>query len=178
MTRRVMEVILGAEGFECSAVASVDEAAQLLHEADFDLMLLDCFTPDFRAPELLELARLRQPDLPTVCVTSATDREVAARCLAVGARSVLLKPVGEGVLRWVARGFTQPPVEPTEVRAALARTVAELQEQPDSSRALELAELAQARGWFRIEAVARALAAGLETENAAALLDWLVDEAG
>jgi DNA-binding response OmpR family regulator len=72
--------------------ASGEDALQRLHDAKYDLLILDLNLPVISGSEVLAKARGRDPDIPILILT-ATD-EVAERvaCLDAGADDYLTKP--------------------------------------------------------------------------------------
>lgn len=94
VTRHQIERCLTELGIE--VVASVENGIKALQAClvhNPDVLLLDLVMPELSGVDVIRLLRTR---LPTriVVITSHCDRALHARCLALGAFTVLIKPVG------------------------------------------------------------------------------------
>jgi hypothetical protein len=120
------DIVLAADG---------RQAIELLAEADFDLVLMDCQLPVLDGYEATRLIRqpgsaVRQHQFPIIAMTAHALEGDAAKCLAAGMNDYLAKPVRpkllEGMLdKWLlAPAVAQlspvtlpPPVAPSAPRA-------------------------------------------------------------
>jgi two-component system response regulator FixJ len=81
--------------------------------ADPDLNRAECVILDHRMPRLdgfalLSNVRARNPDVPTILLTSRATPQDRARAVAAGARSVLEKPLLDNVLMDNIRALLSP----------------------------------------------------------------------
>jgi response regulator RpfG family c-di-GMP phosphodiesterase len=90
--RDVIAVLLGEEGYACTAVASAEAALELTRCADFPLVISDVRMPGKDGFWLLERLRDLHPDTAVVMLTAFGDTEAAVECLRNGAADYLLKP--------------------------------------------------------------------------------------
>lgn len=93
---RLLEELLGREGFTNVLSSTDPEAALALHRAfDPDLLLLDLMMPGLSGYAILEqLERQRDPDdyRPVLVLTADATLQAKRRALALGARDFLTKP--------------------------------------------------------------------------------------
>lgn len=94
--RRALEGILKEEGHAAVSVATAGEALTLLHDADYDVVLLDIWLPDRDGLELLaEIRSLSSEKAPEVVMISGHGTiEAAVRATKLGAFDFLEKPLG------------------------------------------------------------------------------------
>lgn len=90
--RDVMLVLLGEEGYACTAVSSADAALDAARHAEYPLVISDVRMPGRDGFWLLERLRDVQPDTAVVMLTAYGDTEAAVECLRNGAADYLLKP--------------------------------------------------------------------------------------
>ncbi len=90
--RDVIAVLLGEEGYACTALstaeAGIDEAAR----QDFPIVISDVRMPGNDGLWLLERFRDTHPDTAVIMLTGFGDTEAAVECLRNGAADYLLKP--------------------------------------------------------------------------------------
>lgn len=92
LIREVMAEVLEEEGFDVTATCTGDEAAILLAENGFAVLLTDVTMPgSIDGIGLAEHARQVHPGLPVVFVSGRPDSEVRARRLA-GPTAFFAKP--------------------------------------------------------------------------------------
>ncbi len=89
-----LRILFEESGYHVTVAASVADAIHAACASVPDVMLLDLGLPDADGLSVLEALSDRGVDLPvTVALTGTDDPVVRARCIAVGCREVLLKPV-------------------------------------------------------------------------------------
>lgn len=106
VTRRHVAKMLSDLSVEVVAtVANGVEAVQRCFTLEPDLLVCDLVMPKLSGVDTIRLVRARMP-LQIIVITSHCDKAVHDRCLALGASSVLIKPVTPDALQQVlaARG--------------------------------------------------------------------------
>jgi DNA-binding NtrC family response regulator len=92
--RDVLTKVLIQRGFAVTAAASGEEALIFLGKSKFDLMLLDVrMPPGLNGVDVLPNALDFDPELPVLMLTAVADLTTAARCMQLGAKDFLTKPV-------------------------------------------------------------------------------------
>lgn len=91
-TREMLERSLTLRGFECSVAGSAVDAAELLTEEDFDILLLDILMPGRSGMELLRVVA-DHPQMAVVVLSAFADAFAATKALKVGADDYVTKPV-------------------------------------------------------------------------------------
>jgi len=91
--RLALEDSLRFQGYDVVSVASGEEALELLHSEQFDLLLTDQAMPGLSGIELAEVTARIHPDMPIVLLTGYTDVELAKASLQRGASDFVTKPV-------------------------------------------------------------------------------------
>ncbi|QTE30121.1 putative bifunctional diguanylate cyclase/phosphodiesterase [Pengzhenrongella sicca] len=94
---RLLEALLGPEGYATSVAASGEAALKLVAADPPDLILLDIMMPGLDGREV---ARLLKADpatrtIPIIIVTAQTDREALLAALEAGAEEFLTKPIDQ-----------------------------------------------------------------------------------
>jgi putative nucleotidyltransferase with HDIG domain len=90
--RDVIGVLLGEEGYACTAVTSAEAALDAARQTEFPLVISDVRMPGRDGFWLLERMRDAHPDTAVVMLTAFGDTEAAVECLRNGAADYLLKP--------------------------------------------------------------------------------------
>jgi putative nucleotidyltransferase with HDIG domain len=90
--REVLSDGLAAFGYDVRTAASAWEARQLVHEADFDLVLCDIDMPGERGTELLAWLKQQDPRVAVVMITGIDDASTAVSAMLSGAADYLCKP--------------------------------------------------------------------------------------
>ena len=90
--RDVVAAGLTRAGYECATAESADQAAELLDQASFDLVLLDVNMPGKSGIEFLSDLRGSHPDLPVIMFTGEADADTAANAMREGATDYATKP--------------------------------------------------------------------------------------
>jgi CheY-like chemotaxis protein len=95
INREVVVQCLAGEGYCVAKAAGGHMALALLKAGRFDLVLLDIMMPDLDGYEVLQRIKA-DPGLrstPVIMTTAIGEREVVVRCLELGARDYLVKPL-------------------------------------------------------------------------------------
>jgi putative nucleotidyltransferase with HDIG domain len=90
--RDVIRVLLFEGGYDCTAVASPEEAVELSTQSEFSLVISDLKMPTHDGLWLLEQIRHLHQDTAMIMLTGVGDTEAAVECLRRGAADYLLKP--------------------------------------------------------------------------------------
>ena len=93
--RETLESILRDEGYIVTTSATATEALELIHDATYDVVLLDIWLPDRDGLETLgEIRRIEQQNAPEVIIISGHGTiESAVRATKLGAYDFLEKPL-------------------------------------------------------------------------------------
>lgn len=99
-------------GYKVDAVASAEEALDLMEQHEFDVLLTDIRMPGLSGVDLLARVRESYPDVSVILMTGYASLSTAVESLRLGAHDYLIKPssskdirdsVGRGIER--ARGM-------------------------------------------------------------------------
>lgn len=90
---RWLNAVLTAEGYQCRAAQSADEAEPMLREGVIHLALLDIYLGNANGLEFLEKLKALQPECNCVVMTAHASVETVARSVAGGALEYLSKPL-------------------------------------------------------------------------------------
>jgi PAS domain S-box-containing protein len=98
--RRLLEVMLGQEGFQLLTAASGEEALALVAREPPDLILLDVMMPGMDGYAVASALKANHDtkNIPIIVVTALDDREAMMRGLSAGAEDFLSKPVDRSEL--------------------------------------------------------------------------------
>jgi DNA-binding NtrC family response regulator len=110
---RWLNAVLTAEGYECLATRSIEEAEPLLSEGPFDLALLDIYIGQANGLEFLERLKTLQPECKCVVMTAHASVETVARSVAGGALEYLSKPLLIDELLALLKKLTGPRRTPS-----------------------------------------------------------------
>jgi DNA-binding NtrC family response regulator len=113
---RWLNAVLTAEGYECRAARSVEDAEPLLREGPIDLALLDIYIGQSNGLEFLEKLKTLQPECKCVVMTAHASVETVARSVAGGALEYLSKPLLIDELLALLRKLTGPRQTPSPGR--------------------------------------------------------------
>lgn len=86
----LIKMSLCTEGYQCTCAYDGQEAADILEEQTFDLVLLDIMLPKIDGYELMEYIRLCS--IPVIFLTARTDVEDRVKGLRAGAEDYISKP--------------------------------------------------------------------------------------
>jgi DNA-binding NtrC family response regulator len=109
-----LNAVLTAEGYECLAARSVEDAEPLLQEGPIDLALLDIYIGQANGLEFLEKLKTLQPECKCVAMTAHATVETVARSVAGGALEYLSKPLLIDDLLGLLRRLTGPRQTPSQ----------------------------------------------------------------
>ena len=98
--------ICSTEGYTVTRAPEAPEAARLLENGSYGVMLCDIMMPQMDGFQLLEVARKRAPDMPVIMATGYSTVENAVRSLREGAIDFVPKPfTSDELLSAVGRGL-------------------------------------------------------------------------
>ena len=83
---------LGAAGFAVTPVSDPREAARVIVEGEFDVIVSDISMPDLDGLQLLRKTREHDLDIPVILMTGAPALATAVKAVEVGALRYLVKP--------------------------------------------------------------------------------------
>jgi EAL domain-containing protein (putative c-di-GMP-specific phosphodiesterase class I) len=83
---------LGAAGFDVTPVSDSREAAKVIVEGEFDVIVSDISMPDLDGLQLLRKTREHDLDIPVILMTGAPALATAVKAVEVGALRYLVKP--------------------------------------------------------------------------------------
>ena len=98
IVRRGLHRLLTADGYQCTAAGTADDAWSCLEKDEYALVVLDMVLPDATGFDFLELLRKRFPETVVVMVTALDDRDLAIRAVQMGAHGYVVKPFGRDEL--------------------------------------------------------------------------------
>ncbi|MBQ6734480.1 MAG: response regulator transcription factor [Lachnospiraceae bacterium] len=109
----LIRVSLSGAGYDCTCAFDGTEAADLIEEHDYDLVLLDIMLPEIDGYELLEY--IKPTGMPVIFLTAKGSVEDRIKGLKLGADDYIVKPfqVGEllarveAVMRRMGKGETK-----------------------------------------------------------------------
>jgi adenylate cyclase len=102
---KVNRLLLGRgleqQGHQVDFAENGRQAMEMLHQGDFDLMLLDIQMPEMDGYEVLGklTGDLDLRDIPVIVVSSLEELDSVVRCIEMGAEDYLTKPVNPVLLR-------------------------------------------------------------------------------
>lgn len=121
--RELVQLHLGLEGCETTAVGNGEDALALLREQPFDLVVLDLMLPGLDGLTILKVLR-REPlnaDVPVLLLTARREETDKVLGLETGADDYLTKPFGVRELIARVRALMRRP-RPSRVAAAASAT--------------------------------------------------------
>lgn len=122
--RRVLQFKLEQHGYQVTAVENGQQALSELDLARYDLLLSDIKMPRMDGIQLLEKARVRQPDLKVILITAHATVDQAVRAVKMGAFDYITKPFEDDALFVAldkALTFKKLELENQELRGRLKR---------------------------------------------------------
>lgn len=113
-SRKLLATVLGKRGYQVDLAENGEEAVQMVHERDYDVVLMDVQMPIMDGLQATALIRrLTEPaksHLPIVAVTAFAQRGQRELCLAAGMNDFITKPVDLPVLVNVVERFASSAV--------------------------------------------------------------------
>lgn len=95
----LLQVVFADLGLKPICCASADDCLNQLRTNDVKLVLSDIVMPEMDGVELLRRILAVRPDTNVIMMTGMSDIEVAKRCLAMGAKDFITKPLDLEYLR-------------------------------------------------------------------------------
>ena len=92
----LIKINLTAEGYSCTCAFDGKEAADILENENFDLVLLDIMLPGINGYELLEY--IKPLEIPVIFITAKSDVDDRIKGLKMGADDYISKPFQVGEL--------------------------------------------------------------------------------
>ncbi len=102
--------------FDAKVLNDSREAASLLQNSEFDVILLDMDMPNVSGMDILRDVRKRKLHTPVVILTGVSDVDLAVRAMKLGAFDYLIKPVDDEKLLEVLSGA----MEHGEIRQSIS----------------------------------------------------------
>ena len=101
MNRDLFTRRLERQGYQVTVAVDGLQALEKLHQADFDLVLLDIMLPVMNGYQVLEHLKADESlsQVPVIIATSLDEADGKARCMALGADDYLTKPINPGMLK-------------------------------------------------------------------------------
>src|SRR5690606_15714715 len=92
LQRLSYEVIMAEDG---------EQALSMVHEQDFDLVLLDIMMPNLSGYEVLEQMKADEDTkhIPVIMISAVDDLDSVVRCIELGAEDYLFKPFNPVLLK-------------------------------------------------------------------------------
>jgi len=91
-TSEMLQVLLSEEDYEVQTAASINEAARLAAESEFDLYVLDKRLPDGTGMDLCEILNELTPAIPCIFYTGDAYAIHRHEAMAAGATAYVPKP--------------------------------------------------------------------------------------
>jgi len=88
----VMEFTLKDAGYRVLTAERAEEALNLIHDPDLDVILSDLKMPGMGGDEFIRVSRQLRPDVPIIVVTAYGSIRSAIECVQAGASNYLTKP--------------------------------------------------------------------------------------
>jgi DNA-binding NtrC family response regulator len=89
---RLLEKVLGDEGWAVSAFVNPAEAVEALHRQPFDAVVTDIRMPKLDGFDVLEAVRSQRPDAAVILITAHGSVETAVEAMKRGAADFIAKP--------------------------------------------------------------------------------------
>jgi DNA-binding NtrC family response regulator len=96
---RLLESVLGAEGYQVASFQKPQEALQALDGTTFDLVVTDMKMPRINGMQILEAVRSKSRDIPVVLITAFGTLESAVQAMKLGASDFVTKPFKNDQIR-------------------------------------------------------------------------------
>jgi DNA-binding NtrC family response regulator len=88
-----LKIILSYQGYEVELASTGAQGLKMLHEAAYDLLILDLKMPDQDGFEILKIVRRDYPALKVILITGFGTLDIARKALALGAIHYFDKPM-------------------------------------------------------------------------------------
>ncbi|HSM87909.1 MAG TPA: response regulator [Candidatus Limnocylindrales bacterium] len=97
--REVMGRMLRKMDYQVSLAANGAEAVHLVHQHQYDLVLLDIVMPEMNGYDALRKIKASMPHLPVLMISAVGEMESLVQCIEMGAEDYFLKPFEPLLLR-------------------------------------------------------------------------------
>ena len=99
--RDVLSRRLKREGYQIETAASGADALEMVHQSEFDLVLLDIMMPEMDGYEVLRQLKAdpNTRPIPVIMISALDEIESVVRCIEMGAEDYLAKPFNKTLLR-------------------------------------------------------------------------------
>ena len=91
--RDSLKAVLESEGLQVEVFGNGEEFLRAVDRQDTGCVLLDLNMPKVSGQQVLESMAQRKLQIPVIVITSVSDDRLKSRALAVGARTLLEKPL-------------------------------------------------------------------------------------
>ena len=98
-----LRALLSEEGHQTEGALSGEEAISRLHNAAFDVLIVDVRMPGIGGMEVLRASRAQNPDRPVIMMTAYASLESAVAAINEGAYDYLVKPIDLTEMRLTVR---------------------------------------------------------------------------
>ena len=95
---RIYSALLERAGYSVSMAMTFDDAARLMAESEFDVLISDIVLGEKDGLDILEQSQQLQPDTPVILVTGIPDVQTASAAVRLNAYAYLAKPVSKQTL--------------------------------------------------------------------------------
>ena len=99
LQRRTLSAIVKEEGHEVETATNGREALEIIQSQAPDCLLLDMLMPEVDGVQVLETLHAQSQAIPVIVLTADIQDWLKERCLELGARKFLNKPVKQDELR-------------------------------------------------------------------------------
>ena len=104
----LLQRLLELAGYGVQAASTVAEAFQKLENRRFDLLITDITLPDGSGLEIIQRARLNQPNLNAIAVTGFGEDQIPSRTDDAGFQAHFVKPIDIEKLKATIRRLIGP----------------------------------------------------------------------
>ena len=95
---RIYSALLGRAGYCVNVAMTFDNAARLMAESEFDVLISDIVLGEKDGLDILAQSQQLQPDTPVILVTGLPDVQTASAAVRLNAYAYLAKPVSKQTL--------------------------------------------------------------------------------
>jgi DNA-binding response OmpR family regulator len=103
----MLQVLLSDSDYEVQTAATIEEAASLANESDFDLYVLDKRLPDGTGMDLCQILNQITPGIPCIFYTGDAYEIHRTEAMAAGAAAYVAKPDIDQLVNTVHRLLSQ-----------------------------------------------------------------------
>ncbi|ADN01343.1 response regulator [Spirochaeta thermophila] len=107
LARKIARKILEKEGYQVEEAEGGQEAISMLEAQRPDVLLLDLLMPGMDGIQVLEELAKRRVSVPTIVVSADTQESTKQRCIQLGAKVFLNKPLTEEELKKALQEVSQ-----------------------------------------------------------------------